>query len=59
MPDKDTPACVEYLERVVERHRAAEARRQSASAAAQELAGLGLQKTVDGLTIADRMKLYR
>ena len=59
VPDKDTPVYVEYLERAVERHRAAEARRQSASAAAHELAGLGLQKTVDGLTTADRMKLYK
>ena len=44
VPDKDTPAYVEYLEREVERHRAADTRRQSASAAAQELAGLGASR---------------
>ena len=59
VPDKDSPAYVTYLEGEVERHRAAEARRQSASAAAQELANLGLQRTVDGLSIETRMKLYK
>ena len=59
VPEKGTAAYVTYLEGVVERQRAAEARRQTASAAAQELASLGLQKTVDGLSIETRMKLYK